>query len=164
MVVRDLDFVASVFILDWIDFCEESECSDFSEQEVEQWSEIAHDYVFGKDEFKLLECNHWSMRDYSDFYSACQSGAMLSPFIESEQRNEFETWLASNLGELVIFSYPDLILDGRLKEIASKVDRYLYGNIKILPAGYPSDHLGTKHDANGVISGVRAWMVERCNK
>lgn len=159
MVVRDLNFVAAVFIIDWINYCDEYKCSIYSDEDTDEWMDVAHNYVFGKDEFNLLDCVHWSMRDYSDFYESCRSSALRAPFVETERRNEFEHWLASNFGELVVFSYPELITDSLLGEIAKKVDRYLYGNIQILPAGFPNDYLGRRCVNGEAIQGVRAWSV-----
>ena len=161
MVISNLDFVAAYFISEWLDYCEDNKCSPFSDEETDQWAEKAHDILYGKDQFKMMECVHWSMRDYSDFYNDCQSNALNCPFIETQQRNAFEPWLAKNFGELVVFSYPDLIVDPQLSFIASKVDRYLYGNISILPLGYPNDSYGRKTKSGKVIQGFRAFSVSR---
>lgn len=161
MVVRDLDFVAAYFITEWIDYCDETDSSKYEEEVTEKWASKAYEYIYGKDEFEILDCIHWSMRDYSDFYTACKSSAMGAPFKETEQRNAFEPWLAKNFGELVIFSYPELIENEDLLEIAKNVDRYLYGNISVLPAGYPNDFLGRKTSNGKILQGNRAWKIIR---
>ncbi len=161
LVVRDLDFVTAYFISDWIDFCEDTESSLYNDKETDEWAEEVHKHLFGKDQYSIMECVHWSMRDYSDFYNSCKSGAMNVPFIETEQRNAFEPWLAKNMGELVVFSFPELITSKKLALIASKVDRYLYGNVSILPAGYPNNHLGRISEGSQVKQGHGAWNVTR---
>ena len=161
MVVRNLDVVAAYFISDWIDYCEDTKSSIYPDEETDKWSEYVHGKLFGQDRFEVIDCVHWSMRDYSEFYATCQSNAMNSPFKETQQRNAFEPWLAQNIGELVVFSFPELISDKSLGEIAKKVDRYLYGNTMILPAGYPTDHLGRQTENGEIKQGNRAWKVTR---
>ena len=161
LVVRDLDYVAAHFIIEWIDYCDENKTSIYSEEDTKRWYEICCEYCFGKDQFKILESVQWSMRDYSDFYSNCKSKAMNSPFIETEQRNIFESWLSSNIGELVVFSFQDLLLNKEIASIAKKVDIYLYGNITILPAMYPTEFLGRKTINGESKQGHRSWVVNR---
>jgi len=161
MVIRDLNYAAAQYISDWINHCEEHKCSIYTDEETDDWIGIAHDYMFGKDEHLVFDCIHWSMRDYSEFYSDCKSRAMNSPFAETQRRNEFESWLISNFGELVIFSYPELVTDIGLREIMGKINMYLFGNLLILPPGYPTDHLGRVYKNGESIQGNRAWKVVR---
>ena len=161
MVISDLDYVAAYFISDWLDFCEDNDCSIYGDELTDKWAEQSHEIFFGKDKFKIMDCVHWSMRDYADFYNDCKSGALSSPFVETQERNAFEPWLASNFGELVVFSYPELIKDSELSSIATKVDKYLYGNINILPAGYPTDYLGRKTENGNSTQGNRAFNVRK---
>lgn len=161
LVFNNLDYIAACFIGDWIDFCEDTKSSIYSEEETDQWSDIIHGYLNMKDNFEMFQAYHWSMRDYSDFYKDCQSSCMRSPFEETEQRNSFEPWLLSNLGELVVFSYPELISNQDIMLIAKKVDRFLYGNISVLPAGFPNDFLGRKTENGNTKQGHRAFSVKK---
>lgn len=161
LVVRNLNYVAACYIKEWIDFCHEHKCSIYKDELTEEWAGILHEYLYGKDLHEILDCIHWSMRDYSDFYSSCKSNALLAPFIETERINEFEGWLASNFGELVVFSYPNLVSDESIRSLIEKVDRYLHGNIQILPAGFPTDHLGCVFKNGELQQGNRAWKVTK---
>ena len=161
LVIRDLNYAVATFLSDWINYCEDTKSAIYPDVKTDKWIRITYDYMFGKDKFKVLDPTHWSMRDYSEFYIDCKSGGMQSPFIETESYNEFENWLISNFGELVTFSYPELITDKKLKLIAEKTDRYLYGNIHILPAGYPTDHLGRLTKNGKIVMGNRAWKVTK---
>jgi len=161
LVFKNLNYIAACFIADWLEFCEDTESSIYSDKETDKWSDIIHGYLNMKDEFEYFETYHWSMRDYSDFYNDCKSNCMRSPFVETEQRNNFESWLLCNIGELVVFSYPELITEPEILAVAKKVDRFLYGNVSILPAGYPTDHLGRRTKDGQSEQGLRAFHVTK---
>ena len=165
LVVRDSNYAAAQFISEWINVVEEDPTKPFSDTELEKWTEITHDYMHDKysdgiTEYEILDFTQWSMRHYSEFYTACKSSVMRNPFIETERYNEFENWLLSNFGELVVLSYPELISNDSIASITNEIDRFLFGNVCVLPAGYPV-YWGLKKENDKLKPGTHAWNVKR---
>jgi len=106
MVIRRPDAVVAHFLSSWIDA---TDAKEFNESEIGKANELISNVLYGLPKEKIFDFCNWSIRNYSDFYSACKSSAMSSPFVEDQRINVFESWLASCFGELVFFSFPELI-------------------------------------------------------
>lgn len=100
---------------------------------------------------ELFEFAGWSVEDYHDFYERCKSVALARPFGAYDDLC-FEEWLAISFGELIWFSFSDLIEN--LSPIREKFPNLqsIANNVTIPPPGYP-ERYGRRQNEHGVVWG-----------
>ena len=99
----------------------------------------------------LFEYAGWSVRVYHGFYERCRSVALNRPFAVDDHLS-FEDWLAVCFGELVWFSFPELIENlTPVREMHPSL-RAIANNVTIPPPGFP-ERFGRRRDGHGVVWG-----------
>lgn len=99
----------------------------------------------------LFEYAEWSAKHYHGFYERCRSVALDRPFGVDDHLS-FEDWLAVCFGELVWFSFPELIATlAPVREMHPYL-RAFSNNVMIPPPGYP-ERSGRRQDGHGVVWG-----------
>jgi hypothetical protein len=111
---------------------------------------------------ELFEFAGWSVRDYHAFYERCRSVAIDRPFGVDDYLS-FEEWLAISFGELVWFSFPELIEN--LSPVREKYPslRPIANNVKIPPPGFP-ERYGRKQNEHGVVWGDHYFKQSTQNR
>lgn len=154
IVFSNLEFAVAHFILSWR---QASGCEDSL-----PW-DLWIDSLASTSYKESVHFAGWSADDFYSFGMHCRSAAMNQPFRDDERA--LETWLASNIGELVFFSMRDLIPDfeGKLPPPRGAVGP-VHGNILIPPPGFPTSGRITVDD--NIVWGHPRWgeTHRRANK
>jgi hypothetical protein len=108
----------------------------------------------------VFEFAGWQVADYAEFSNRCASRTFTRPFAPDED-GPLERWLAASVGEFVLLAMPELAQDAiqQLGDLRRHVVGGIYGNILLLPPGYPV--WGRRAIENQVTWGVSAWRIQR---
>jgi len=109
---------------------------------------------------RVFEFAGWQSADYVEFSQRCASPAFNRPFDPYED-GSLEGWLAASVGEFILLAMPDLAPDaiGRLGDLRRHICESLYGNILLVPPGYPV--WGRTEADHQVTWGISAWRIQR---
>jgi hypothetical protein len=100
---------------------------------------------------ELFDFAGWSVRHYHGFYERCRSVAVVRPFGVDDYLS-FEDWLAVCIGELVWFSFSELIENLTSVRAIYPSLRPIANNVTIPPPGYPECY-GRSQNEHGVVWG-----------
>lgn len=134
----------------------------FTEKMYDHFSDIMNSSDYGGSELDSLYFCNWGVEKYHEFYVACSSNAVISPYVKGKLTSTIEEWLIACVGELIFFSFPDMALKIRtdMKEIFEYINYSIFHNILILPPGYVSS-AGYLIKDNKAIRNVTSWDISR---
>ncbi len=127
---------------------------------VEAWADASDDRETSDYWRRIFDFAGWQVADYADFARRCTSAAFPRRFDPLEDEC-LESWLAASLGEFILLAMPELAPDAiqRLGDLRNHLSGGIYGNILLLPPGYPV--WGRKETDNQVTWGISAWRIQR---
>ncbi len=142
LVFHRLDCLALRYVLHAIPDDDRSVREQFGDFPIMEYLEVPY-----ADQFEYAE---WSVKHYYFFYEMCTSPAMCCPHGTFDYYS-FEDWLAASFGELVWFSFPELIKNLDPVRRMYPDLRPLLNNVTIPPPGYPARY-GRK-----IVDGELVW-------
>lgn len=161
LIFKNPNYIVLTYIDLW--FHNESKFNEnFTNEMYNHFSDIMNitDYD-GSTSDSLYFCN-WGVEEYHEFYVACSSNAVMSPFVKGERTVFFEEWLVASFGELIFFSFPDMALEIRsdMKEIFEYINKSIFHNILILPPNHVPNAGYLIKDKN-ISRNVTSWDISR---
>jgi len=162
LVVKETGETVGCFVRAWLHWYQRHSPDEYQalRPAIEAWPGVSAGRETGGYWRRIFEFAGWQAADYVEFSTRCASRAFPRPFIPEED-GHLEGWLAASLGEFILFAMPDLAEAAIrvLGDLRRHISWCLYGNILLLPPGYPV--WGRQEVDNQVIWGVSAWRIQR---
>ena len=158
-VLKRADCAVAHFVTDWLKRYAHTLPAPHDQQEAiwyTPWDKFLDTAIFVDSE-AVFTFAGWDTRTYHNFYQRCCSDAMHTPYNEGHD-GWFEWWVAACLGELILFSMPELVptLEQILPKARTLIKPLLYTNILLPPPGAIVSYGRVRIDGQ-VVQGYSRW-------